>query len=78
MLAKSKERGPVILCDACQTEITALGQVLWKFDGKQSTSVMIVHDHCEESSLVKMLLPREYHKQPLNIYLECLLEKISI
>ena len=78
MLAKSKERGPVILCDSCQTEITALGQVLWKFDGKQSTSVLIVHNGCQESSLVKMLLPREYHKQPLAGYLECLLEKISV
>jgi hypothetical protein len=78
MLAKSKERGPVLLCDNCQTEITALGQALWKFDGQTIRSVLVVHDHCEESSLVKMLMPRGYHTQPLAGYLECLLEKLSV
>ena len=77
MLAKSRDWGPVLLCDACQTEIVALGKVLWKFNGKPSSNVLIVHDHCEQSSIVDMLLP-SHHKQPLNLYLECLLEKISV
>jgi hypothetical protein len=78
MLAKSKERGPVTLCDSCQTEITAMGQALWKFDGQATRSVLIVHDGCVESSLVTMLMPRGYHRQPLAGYLECLLEKLSV
>lgn len=79
MLARIRDNGPVVVCDGCQTEIRdQTGVVLWLINGPQRATVMVIHQRCESSGLVKMLLPRGHRQQPLSQYLETILEVISV
>jgi hypothetical protein len=79
MLARVRDRGAAILCDACQIEITDnAGVVLWKVNGPVKSTVLVVHKHCEGSSFVKMLLPHGHRQQALSRYLEDVLEDLNV
>jgi hypothetical protein len=79
MLARIRDKGRVVLCDNCQTEIQDnTSVVLWKKDGPPKATVVTVHKRCEDSSFVKMLLPHGHRQQPLSQFLEGILEAISI
>jgi hypothetical protein len=77
MLANTRATGATLVCDACQTEISGHGQVFFKFDGKATTTVLVVHAACEQSRIVTMLMP-EHRSVPLGLYLEQLLERVSV
>jgi hypothetical protein len=77
MLGKGRETGAVMLCDVCQTEIDGHGLVLFKFNGQALAHVMVVHPACEQSQVVTMLMP-SHRSMPLGLYLEQVLERVSI
>jgi hypothetical protein len=77
MLSYDRLTGPMRICEACQTPLTA-GWVLWALKGQRTATAMAVHDGCMSSPLVTMFLGREYHRMPVAAYLEKLYEAVSV